>query len=251
MLQTVIAAVRAQWMGALALFLVMAGGTAYAANTVGSSDIIDESIQSVDLKNGQVRSSDIAANTVYPVDVRDDNLAGGGLGTVDIANESLKGTDIDESSFGAGVRTPGLIRSGSEDGSGMQPPGVNSGAYAGVVTRRTNSTSTDYESIARTDDMTLRRDGTNGGLVLSSFTTTHLRIIACQGVTAAGASVPFYANVPEAASNIQVYTNAQNVVRADCHFGDSYNKNHTTSVDLIRRAGDNFWIGFLTSTWNQ
>ena len=48
--------VRHQWMGALALFLVLAGGTAYAANTIGSSDIIDESILSRDVKNGQVRS---------------------------------------------------------------------------------------------------------------------------------------------------------------------------------------------------
>jgi hypothetical protein len=37
---------------------------AYAANTVGSSDIIDESIQSVDIKNGQVKAADIATDAV-------------------------------------------------------------------------------------------------------------------------------------------------------------------------------------------
>jgi hypothetical protein len=37
---------------------------AYAANTVGSSDIIDESILSRDIKNGQVKKSDIAADAV-------------------------------------------------------------------------------------------------------------------------------------------------------------------------------------------
>src|SRR5438034_1258186 len=60
MLRTFLATLRAQWMGALALFLVIAGGTAYAANTVGSSDIIDESILSQDLKNGEVNSGHIS-----------------------------------------------------------------------------------------------------------------------------------------------------------------------------------------------
>lgn len=37
---------------------------AYAAATIGSADIIDESIQSVDIKNGQVKASDIGAGAV-------------------------------------------------------------------------------------------------------------------------------------------------------------------------------------------
>ncbi len=77
----------------LALFLVIAGGTAYAANTVFSSDIVN--------------------NEVYGADVRDDSLAGGGLGNVDlkagsvrsseVANDSLAGADIDESSLKQGT----------------------------------------------------------------------------------------------------------------------------------------------------
>lgn len=66
-----LAHVRAQWMGALALFLVIAGGTAYAANTIGSSDIIDESIQSVDIKNAQVRTADVANQNLTGLDVKD------------------------------------------------------------------------------------------------------------------------------------------------------------------------------------
>lgn len=37
---------------------------AYAANTVGSSDIINNSIQSVDIKDGEVKAADIATNAV-------------------------------------------------------------------------------------------------------------------------------------------------------------------------------------------
>jgi hypothetical protein len=47
----------------LALFIAL-GGTAYAANTVGSDDIIDESIQSVDIKNQTVTTKDIAGADV-------------------------------------------------------------------------------------------------------------------------------------------------------------------------------------------
>ena len=61
-----IAHLRAQWMGALALFLVIAGGTAYAANTIGSADII----------NGQVKSADIGDNQVQSIDVKNGGLTG-------------------------------------------------------------------------------------------------------------------------------------------------------------------------------
>ena len=81
-----------QWSGVLALFLVLTGGVAYAANTIGSSDIIN--------------------NEVYSADVRDDTLTGGGLAHVDlrpgsvgsseVAANSLRGGDIDEGTLTGG-----------------------------------------------------------------------------------------------------------------------------------------------------
>jgi hypothetical protein len=41
----------------------------YAANTVGSSDIIDESIQSIDIKNSQVKAADIATDAVGAAEI--------------------------------------------------------------------------------------------------------------------------------------------------------------------------------------
>ena len=74
--------------GLLALFLVIAGGTAYAADTIGSSDIIDGSG-----KDG----NDIGNNQVYSADVRDDTLNNGGLSGADIREDSLaKVPDADE-----------------------------------------------------------------------------------------------------------------------------------------------------------
>ena len=43
----------------LALTIALGTGTAYAVDTVGSSDIINESILSQDLKNGEVKTDDI------------------------------------------------------------------------------------------------------------------------------------------------------------------------------------------------
>ena len=80
-------------MGALALFLVIAGGTAYAANTVGSSDIIDESIQSVDVKNGEVTAADLANNSV-----RSTKIAKNQIQSVDVKELS----QFSEASSGVG-----------------------------------------------------------------------------------------------------------------------------------------------------
>ncbi len=89
MLPRILGHLRAQWAGVLALFLVLAGGVAYAANTVFSEDIV----------NGEVKTADIGTDEVRSVDVRDDTLANGGLGGADIAKNSLKGADIAESSL--------------------------------------------------------------------------------------------------------------------------------------------------------
>ena len=57
----------------LALVIALGGGAAYAANTIGSSDIIDESIQSVDLKNGQVRTADVVNDGLTGADIKDNS----------------------------------------------------------------------------------------------------------------------------------------------------------------------------------
>ncbi len=59
MIRLVLAHVRSQWMGALALFLVIAGGSAYAAGQIGSSDIANESIRGKDVKDGALAGKDV------------------------------------------------------------------------------------------------------------------------------------------------------------------------------------------------
>jgi hypothetical protein len=69
---------------------------AYAANTVGSSDIINESILSEDIKNGQVKNSDIAANAVTTSKIND-----GAVKSSDIGDSEVKAADIAADAVGA------------------------------------------------------------------------------------------------------------------------------------------------------
>lgn len=66
-------------MATLAVVLVVAGGTAYAANTVFSTDIV----------NGEVKSVDIGTNQVRSADVQNETANGGGLTSADLAEDSV------------------------------------------------------------------------------------------------------------------------------------------------------------------
>jgi hypothetical protein len=101
---------------ALIALVVAIGGTAWAAANVNSGDVIDNSLRSKDLKNGQaVKGIDVKDNTLSGNDVADGSintpdLADGAVSTAKIAadavnsgkvdNNSLTGADVDESSFG-------------------------------------------------------------------------------------------------------------------------------------------------------
>src|SRR5262245_11300293 len=103
-----------QWIGLIALFLVLATGTAYAlpgANTVFSDDIVDGQVTAADIgsgavasdeiKNGTIVGGDVASNTLGGNKITDASLAGvdvrdGGLTGADVATDSLTGADINE-----------------------------------------------------------------------------------------------------------------------------------------------------------
>ena len=78
-------------MGAFALFLVIAGGTAYAANTIGSSDVINNSLLSEDIKDNAVASIDLDNNRA----VRSADVANGQLNDEDIAQGTFVNFDAD------------------------------------------------------------------------------------------------------------------------------------------------------------
>jgi hypothetical protein len=68
----------------LALFISLGGTGAYAANTITSADIVDETIQSQDIKNGQVRAADIRENNVTS-----SRIADGSVSTIDLRDGAV------------------------------------------------------------------------------------------------------------------------------------------------------------------
>jgi hypothetical protein len=78
----------------LALTIALGTGTAYAANTVFSTDIVDGEVKNVDLADNSVTTGKITPNHVYSVDVRDDTLANGGLTAVDLAPDSVTTSEL-------------------------------------------------------------------------------------------------------------------------------------------------------------
>jgi hypothetical protein len=144
------------------------------------------------------------------------------------------------------TRITGVTRAGSETGTAQAPD-------KGIITRRVYSTDTTAGSVvARTDKLTLQRDGSASGLRIVNVALPGHITIAFTGLTGAGATVNFVMSFnPAAAGTNTVFTDAQNVVYLRGSFGDSYGAGHMTEVSLTRYSGDFFWMGTLTSTFNQ
>jgi hypothetical protein len=130
----------------LALFVALSTGGAYAANTIGSSDVIDESLLSQDIKNGEVKNTELAPESVLSPKigtgaVQNSDLGNGAVGTSKlggnavtggkVAADTLQGADILESSLGVVPHS-----STSSEAFGVIPGSVGtSGLASGAVTR--------------------------------------------------------------------------------------------------------------------
>jgi hypothetical protein len=66
---------------------------AFAANTVGSADIINNSIQSVDIKDAEVKTSDLGADAITTAKVKDSEIK-----SADIANAAVQTADLGSNS---------------------------------------------------------------------------------------------------------------------------------------------------------
>jgi len=108
---------RQQFMGLLALVIVLTGGAAYAAtaakNSVTSKSIKNGQVRVVDLANGAVTTDKLGLDAVTTDQVKNGSLTGS-----DVADSSLTGADVNESSLGVvpnasqlgGVPASGYLR---------------------------------------------------------------------------------------------------------------------------------------------
>ena len=103
-------------MSAIAVFVAVGGGAAYAANTVFSTDIVDGEVATRDLANGAVTIGKLAGNSVN---------------SARVANGSLTGADVDESTL-SGVQPRVRWVFALLDGSVAQSRGVDSVTKTGT-----------------------------------------------------------------------------------------------------------------------
>jgi hypothetical protein len=91
---------------AMALFVAL-GGTAYAIDTIRSSDIVDNEVYSADVRNddlpgGGLTSGDIANGAMTTLEIKDDNQPFGGLFAQDLAPGSVGTSEVANGSIGTG-----------------------------------------------------------------------------------------------------------------------------------------------------
>jgi hypothetical protein len=182
------------------------------------------------------------------------SVAGAMSASVLIAsNAQLAGTLTSSNVVASNARVVGLLRSGSETNTSDAPTST------GLVIRRVNSLSAGISNvIARTDLLTLERDGTNPGLLIRYGVGASYQTINCIALTTAGTNILVHTNLgaPGGAGTIQLVTGAQRAVHAQISFGNTLNAGHMTQVVIDRYddnglGSDNYWVGTLTSTYNQ
>ena len=83
----------------LALVIAVAGGTAYAANTVFSADIVDGEVKTADVRNDTLSGGGLTAADLRNGSVGNTEIADGGVRSAEVQNEALTGADIAESTL--------------------------------------------------------------------------------------------------------------------------------------------------------
>jgi hypothetical protein len=141
-------------MAAIGCFAVLATGTAYAANTVFSTDIVDGEVKSVDIGNNEIGSSDIKDNSINTFDVHsfigedviDGTLTGAdlantsSLGSLDIHEESLlfnntlNSNDIGAQAVGSEEVANDSLGGGDINESNLNMPPTTTATFAGATT---------------------------------------------------------------------------------------------------------------------
>ena len=201
---------------------------------------------------GTVNPSQLSGSYTNPVTFNNpgDVFAGASF---NITSSGTFGGSVTSSSLvTTNAQITGLLRSGSESGTANPP------SPAGLVIRRLNSTAINISNVlARTDILTLERDGSNEGLLIRYPGGTGKQTINCLAQSFFGTNIIVRTNLNGliTAGTIQLLTSAQRAVHATISFGNTYNAGHMTQVVIDRyddgTTSDFYWIGTLTSTYNQ
>ncbi len=165
------------------------------------------------------------------------------------AHVFFAGTGVATSNELFRINGTGHVRMGNETGTAQGPiyPVGNNGL---IIRRIFNNVLTAGSIVARTDNIQFERDGSNGGFRVNVIAGSNLQVCNCVGVNNIG--LPLNKAFNNLALGVtQIYTNAENAVYFHCILGDPYGAGHITEVTLTRQATDYYWVGTITTTFNQ
>jgi hypothetical protein len=121
-------------MAAIGCFAVLATGTAYAANTVFSTDIVDGEVKSVDIGNGEVGSADVKDNSLNTFDVHSFlgvDVVDGSLTGADIGDGTLTGFDIADGAVNSAKTADNSLTGADIDEASLNLPPTTTARFAG------------------------------------------------------------------------------------------------------------------------
>ncbi len=81
-------------MAAIACVVALMGGTAYAANTIRTGDIVDNEVFTTDVRDDTLGFGGLTHSDLGPASVRGSEVQDGSLSSPDVSNGSLTGVDV-------------------------------------------------------------------------------------------------------------------------------------------------------------
>ena len=115
---------------ALALLIALGTGTAYAANTISSDDIIDGQVKTVDLGDAAVTSEKVADGAIGQA-----KIASGAVGSAQIASGAVGSAQLAPGAVGSAQLAPGSVGSAQLATGGVDGSKVADGSLTTADTR--------------------------------------------------------------------------------------------------------------------
>jgi hypothetical protein len=204
----------------LALFVAL-GGTAYAVNTIGSTDIIDGEVKSVDIGPNAVDSARVRDETLNTFDVH--SFLG-----VDVVDGSLTGADIQDGSIG-----PIEIAAGS-----LTTNQVASDTFLGTDLRAETLTSREIRNGSLNDEDVGQTLLADFSAAIGSVPATSCVYRPVTGIAAGGDHLLLTANTTDANGGL-IYSAEYNPTGADgfrirvCNFANAAVDDGNTHFNLL------------------
>jgi hypothetical protein len=131
---------------------------AYAASTIGSADIINNSILSADIKDGEVKTVDLGANTVTSAKVKD-----GEIKSADIADAAVQTSDIGSNAINSAKIKNGDVMTIDLADNAVTSDKLADNVFDGLQSQIDALTAANAAQAAEIDGLTTRVEALEGG----------------------------------------------------------------------------------------